>query len=256
MSIYKKTEGIVLQSHDYRESDRYFVVYTKDFGKVYVVARGSKKIKSKLNSHMQPFAVTEMLLAQGKKNTHLIGSQLTSNFAEVKKHLSDIALGSYCMELVDHLSEPDYKDENIFDLLRDVLFLLNDHQHHKGNKLQEYTIVHMFALKLLVYLGYEPDLHTCVVCNAKIKKQANGFDPHLGGTVCQKCCTNSVDALRISYEALNVLRYVVNSDLKECVYIALNPTLMQEYNHIIESYLHQYVEKELNSESYLQSFRS
>ena len=39
--------GIVLKTHPYKESDSLVTVYFKDYGKMTLIARGVKKLKSK-----------------------------------------------------------------------------------------------------------------------------------------------------------------------------------------------------------------
>ena len=40
--------GIVLKTHPYKESDSLVTVYFKDYGKMTLIARGVKKLKSKI----------------------------------------------------------------------------------------------------------------------------------------------------------------------------------------------------------------
>jgi len=47
-----KTLGIVLKRKDWKASDFLFSIYTKDFGRINLVAVGTKKINSKLNGHL------------------------------------------------------------------------------------------------------------------------------------------------------------------------------------------------------------
>ena len=43
--------GIVLKTHPYKESDSLVTVYFKDYGKMTLIDRGVKKLKSKINVH-------------------------------------------------------------------------------------------------------------------------------------------------------------------------------------------------------------
>ena len=55
MSQTYTTEGIILKRKDYQENDRLFTIYSKDYGKIDLIAKGTKKISSKLNSYLEPF---------------------------------------------------------------------------------------------------------------------------------------------------------------------------------------------------------
>ncbi|HDU1200630.1 TPA: DNA repair protein RecO, partial [Listeria monocytogenes] len=51
----EKCEGIVIRQTSYRESDKIVRMYTREFGKIGVVARGAKKTKSRLAAVTQLF---------------------------------------------------------------------------------------------------------------------------------------------------------------------------------------------------------
>ena len=46
-------EGIVLKNKAYKENDMLVWIYTKDYGKIALIARGAKKLKSKKNGFRQ-----------------------------------------------------------------------------------------------------------------------------------------------------------------------------------------------------------
>jgi DNA repair protein RecO len=52
--MYFQDQGIVFSKKDFKESDLLVTVYTKKYGKVFLQARGGKKITSKLSSHIEP----------------------------------------------------------------------------------------------------------------------------------------------------------------------------------------------------------
>ena len=51
--------GIVLKTHPYKESDSLVTVYFKDYGKMTLIARGVKKLKSKNASACQSLTLSE-----------------------------------------------------------------------------------------------------------------------------------------------------------------------------------------------------
>ncbi len=61
-------KGIILRKQDYRESDRLFVIYTDELGKISAVAKGARKIKSKMAGHLELFHVINLMVAPVKTN--------------------------------------------------------------------------------------------------------------------------------------------------------------------------------------------
>ncbi len=55
MFTHYRTQGIILKKEDRGEADRLFTIYTKDFGKLELLAKGERKIKSKLRGGLELF---------------------------------------------------------------------------------------------------------------------------------------------------------------------------------------------------------
>jgi len=60
MFTHYRTQGFILKKADAGEADRLFTVYTKDFGKLELLARAVRKIKSKLRAGLEIFYLSEM----------------------------------------------------------------------------------------------------------------------------------------------------------------------------------------------------
>ncbi len=95
------TQGIVLRHQDYGDYDRQFLIYTRDMGKISVIAKGAKKITSKLNSHMEPFLISQIMVANGKVFKRLAAAQTLSSFRNIPKDLEKIVIAQYFLESLD-----------------------------------------------------------------------------------------------------------------------------------------------------------
>lgn len=52
--MLEKCEGIVIRTTDYGETNKITTLYTREWGKVGVMARGAKKTNSRLSAVTQP----------------------------------------------------------------------------------------------------------------------------------------------------------------------------------------------------------
>lgn len=77
---YYKTLGIILKSEPYREADRVYTIYTKRYGKIRAMAKGVRKIKSKLAGHLEPFSLTNLMIVKGKMIDKIISARLIESF--------------------------------------------------------------------------------------------------------------------------------------------------------------------------------
>jgi DNA repair protein RecO (recombination protein O) len=257
--MYYKTQGIILRRRDYRENDGLFSIYTRERGKIEAVAKGVKKIKSKMSPHLVYFSSIELMIARGKKFDQIAGATMIKNFSGIKSDLSTIILASFCLEAIDALIKVEHKDERIWKLLNEFLEIFEI----KNSKLEKSPppplvrgdkggLARAFSLKLLSYLGYTPEFYNCVVCKNKIVPDGNIFSFKKGGLVCGKCYkTRKIEGLKISTNAIKVLRLMLKEDLKKFMKLRILPGLSGEINKIIDSFLAVHLEKELKSQRLL-----
>ena len=59
MFTHYRTQGLIIKKINYREADRIFIIYTQDFGKLKVLARAERKIKSKLRAGLKLFYLSK-----------------------------------------------------------------------------------------------------------------------------------------------------------------------------------------------------
>ncbi len=149
-----RTDGIILKKTDWGEAGQLFSIYTRDFGKVELIGRGTKKIQSKLNSHLQFFAVIDLSFAKGKKIDQLIAVSIVKNFALLKGDLQKIILGLWVLEIVEKMTKTNHPDEKIFLLLQKYLTYLNT---TRAESVEDYPALRtVFIIELMTELGYKP----------------------------------------------------------------------------------------------------
>jgi len=80
MFTHYRTEGFILKKIDRGEADRIFTVYTRDFGKLDLLAKAERKIKSKLRGGLELFYLSDIEFIQGKTHKTLTDTILVENF--------------------------------------------------------------------------------------------------------------------------------------------------------------------------------
>ena len=61
-----KTEGVVLRSIRYGEADRVLHLYTADRGRVGAVAKGVRRVRSRLGGRLEPLSRVKLVLYEGR----------------------------------------------------------------------------------------------------------------------------------------------------------------------------------------------
>jgi DNA repair protein RecO (recombination protein O) len=117
------TKAIVLSRQDFREHDSRIICYSADRGKLELVARGAKKLKSKSSGHLEPLTLTRLMVVEGKDYNYA-GTATGENFySNIKSDLDKIFMASEALKLVEKMTRVGEVDDHaeIFNLLKDFL---------------------------------------------------------------------------------------------------------------------------------------
>jgi|SRR3989339_1423690 len=149
-----RTKAIILKKNNWQESSQLFTFYTKNFGKVNALGRGTKKIQSKLNNSLQFFSLLDLTFAKGKNFDHVTGVEIIQDFKELKNNYRKIVYSCYNLELVEQLTTFYNPEPEVFDLLLNYFEFINqlDQKIDAGLGL----IKNRFTAKLLTIIGYQP----------------------------------------------------------------------------------------------------
>src|SRR3989338_8446926 len=79
------TEGIILGSKNFRESDKYYYIFTRHLGLVYASASGVRKMHSKLRFILQDFAYLKVDLVQGQNIFRVTSASKTNLLGQITK---------------------------------------------------------------------------------------------------------------------------------------------------------------------------
>lgn len=118
-------QSLVLSRRDFRESDQIVSLYTRELGKVEVLARGIKKITSKNSAHLEPFSYVEVEIISGKELGHLGSTQPINYFVNIRKNLEKSLAAGYVVDLLNKVLHVAEKDESLFIVTLDFLEQLN-----------------------------------------------------------------------------------------------------------------------------------
>lgn len=242
------TQGLILKHQDYREADRLITIYSREYGKIIALARGARKISSKLAGSLEPFMLADFMLARGRHFDTIASLEVIKNFRLLKKSLGKIYLADYFSTVISNSSKGRQWDPRIFELLQEVFFWLETEFSIGGNK---QLIVWYFVWLYLTYLGYQPELYHCLTGGEKISPKENYFSFRKGGLVCQKCFSKAERAVFISDNAIKILRLIVLRKRRNLGKIKINQSLTVEMDKLTGDFLNYTQEQELRLEKFL-----
>jgi DNA repair protein RecO (recombination protein O) len=147
------TKGIILTRTDYGEADRIITLLTPDQGKIRLLARGVRRIKSKLAGGIELFSVSDIAYIRGRGELGtLISSRLQKHFMHIVSDISRTMLG---YELIKQLNKEteDTPEPAYFDLLIQLFDALDD------TSINVNVIKIWYAIQLLSLGGHTPNLY-------------------------------------------------------------------------------------------------
>ncbi len=231
-----QTRAIILNRYDFNEDDSKVIVYSPVKGKLELVVRGAKKIKSKLAGHVEPITLSDLMVVHGRQYDYVGNAVTQKSFANVKSDLAKLIIVGRIISVFNKIIKFSQAEKNVYDLLENFLNLFNTDIIPPAN----YNLLaSFFIFKLLIELGYQPELSFCVNCKNKITPKNNKFDPATGGIICHNCSEKSVSKFRltISENSIKLLRLIKQSDFNKLIKIKINDKLKKEIINIISSFL-------------------
>lgn len=195
-------DAVVLRTFKSGEADRVVVLWTRNFGKVRVLAKGVRKTTSRLGATLETLAYVKADLVKTRGEFYIARHVAhKERLSTLRGSYSRISAGYAVVEAIDAIPSDGVADEAIFDLLTRVLLTLDDESYDPT------LIPASFFFRLLALDGSEPVVDACVNCGRLEPLVA--FDAGVGGTLCDNCR----QGLSLSRDALTLIRRMLGGDL-------------------------------------------
>ena len=243
-----RVEAVVLRHIDWGEADRLLWLFTKEFGKLRVVAKGVRRARSRKAGHLEPFTRVNLLLARGRELPLITQVETLEPYLALRDDLMRLTCASYLVELVDRFTYEEGENQQIYRLIIDSL-----------SRLSQPTDLDMVAryyeMRLLDFLGFRPQLFSCAHCGTEIQPVNQYFSSQQGGVLCPNCGPQVNGSMPISMPALKYLRHYQRSSFAEAARAVLTPSLNHELEMVMQHYLTYLLERGLNTPPFLRRVR-
>lgn len=195
-----RTQAIVLRRTNYGEADRVIQLITP-FGRRSVMARGVRKEKSRLAGGIELFAVTDVVIGEGKGELGILTSaRLIQFYRHILEDYDRMQFGYEAIKLVTKASEM-VDEPEWFDILLEVLKGLD------VRSIQRELVQTWFYLHYSALLGYELSLWHDVDGNALQQEATYRYDVSEKGL-------RQVAGGEIGAEHIKLLRLIATRSLK------------------------------------------
>jgi len=100
-------------------------------------------------------------------------------------------------------------------------------------------------------LGYQPELHRCLIGGEEILPAKNYFSFRRGGLVCHKCHRRNNQAVAISNNAIKILRLIISRSHQELEKVKIDKRLAASLDRLLDDFLNFSQEQELGANKFL-----
>ena len=180
-SDISNVEGFVLREFPYRESSKIIEVFTKNHGKISIIAKGVLNKKSPNLSSTQRFVKASYnLYKSGEKFFGIKDASLIKSYSKSNKNFDIIIYKSAICDLLLRTIDFDQKD---------FVYNLLDKTFDSFEKASEnyFNIFLCFLLKYISFSGFKPNLKECSMCGMKINPNDAYFSIKDGGMLDSAC---------------------------------------------------------------------
>jgi DNA repair protein RecO (recombination protein O) len=238
-----RAEAVVLRRLSIGETDRVVTLFTRNRGKVNVIAKGARGPRSRLAGVTEPFTYFNALLAQGQNLDVLTQAEVQDSFIGIRRDLERIGFASYFLEIVDAGVAERQPVPEFWDLLVAALATLD-------NAATPDVLTRAFELHAMRIIGYEPRLYQCALDETPVGPGA-AFHPLRGGMVCPRCARTAPGTVPVSGEALAALRSLTEEPLLQAARSGLPEPVRRELGRCLVPYVRHHLEAPLRSLQFL-----
>lgn len=239
----EKVIGIVLSDTNYSESSKILNVLTKEHGKIGIISKGCRNLKSSLRSVSSKLTYGYFNIYYKQEGLSvLISVDVINDFSYIKQDLFRIGYATFLSDLTNQVLKEATSNE-IFDLFINGLIKIND-------GFDPMIITNIIELKYLNYLGVMPILDCCSVCGSN--KKIVTISSFAGGYLCVNCYKNEYIVDEKTIKLLRMFSYVDISKIKE---LNILPKNKNEINKFLENYYDRYTGIYLKSKDFLMQLR-
>lgn len=235
-----KTEAILLAVRDFGDADRMVTLFSRELGKLTVMAYGARRPKSLLSGSVQPFVYADLSLTTGKNLDSIRQCDIRKPNREVREDLILMAYANFLAELVVELWPEREAEPAVLDLLLAVYRTLPA----RNPRITALAA----AWQLLALAGFRPEQNQCVSCNAAVDYPAR-FDPRAGGAVCRNC--SSSECMEYTEEMKAFLEKLLKLDWEQPGHFSVSGTVLLQTEGLFKSFLNWHLDRPLKSLAFI-----
>ena len=226
-----KSDGLILRVTDFSETSRIAVVFTRNFGKISVLAKGGRRLKGPFESALDLLSCCRIVFLRksGSGLDLLTEAQLLERFRPQERDLGCLYAGYYVAELLLSLTEDYDPHPELYEAALEALRGFSRSETMRRGLLR-------FELVVLREIGQLPDFEVCAGCGVALTEgRTFGYWVSQGGLICPECQRQEYTQITIHAGTAAILRQMSDSEGQVWERLELTPQQYQEAKQVTTS---------------------
>lgn len=235
MSRETQYTGVILKKQPLGDTDELITLFTKEQGKVRVLAKSVKSTKSKLQQKLQALFFVEIRVTTGDL-PKVIGVETIKTYSTLRENLQGLKHAFYALEFVLKFSADEQKNEKLFVIFESFLEFLNSCPAPATLDLG----LLKFKLSALETVGFAVHYPKEEMLEPQLF-----FSPETGGFSLNR------SGGAIDIETYQLFLLLKDSRLTELSEIKFNPLVSGRLQILLSNFIEYQLERKLKSETFL-----
>lgn len=144
----KKAEGIILYKKNILKDDKLICLFSKEFGKMILIAKGIRKITSKRQSHLETGNYIKCVFQSKDHYNYLQETEICFGFSKIKQSCLKLDLLYNIFFVLNKILPENVEEKKVFD------FTLNNLKKMNNQKCLSELSLEKYLSQILIDLGF------------------------------------------------------------------------------------------------------
>ena len=215
-----KTEAIVLKTLNQGDTSKIATLYSRDFGRLKIIAKGIRNPKSRYMGLLDPAQHIQVLFYEksGSELQLFKSGEIVQTYYALHKDFDRLAFAQVAMEFIERAAEKTEPHPELFDRVLWILNALNDEQ------IPPVKSYWYFHLRCLSELGFRPDVFQCHGCKTTLAGTSAIYHQPEGVIFCVACAPTLDErfSVQLSSQTMAILQAIDEEDWRGVQRMKLN----------------------------------
>lgn len=178
----RRLRALILHRTPVREKDRVVEVFSREEGKLILLAAGVRRFPSRRAGHLEPLMESRLVVSTSARGDSIRDAKVMDAFPRIRQDLRRLRVAYSVIKLLHEGTADHLPDARLYDAMRALLIAID-------RSLQLRTSLWLLSarVQLLLHLGAIPDTAACGRCRRPLVAGEFSFSRESTGFLCRRC---------------------------------------------------------------------